>query len=269
MAQEIVPLNSPDSIPFRGRNTDSSAGVSTPDTPISNLRSAMCEIVDPIHPLLATYFHVISTGPYPWRFIEKMTISMASDSSGLYIWPLQGDLSLDTLRVLLSSPPIPLLPGLPLVGMLYWTKRELAVGPVWGLSTVGAFGMSPNAYSDCTKPSIPIFTAEVAPLLSAPSNASSPNVTTLMLLQRFTYATKFVQDVVDATALSGVATFGGFWTFLNGTFALFFGANVIYFAFGEAKVLVDATRGAKPTHRTETTLCAWFGPCIPAVRAGS
>jgi hypothetical protein len=32
---------------------------------------------------------------------------------------------------------------------------------------------------------------------------------------------------------SGLATFGGFWTFVNGAFALFFGANVVYFAFGK------------------------------------
>ncbi|KAJ7084674.1 hypothetical protein C8R44DRAFT_894117 [Mycena epipterygia] len=34
-------------------------------------------------------------------------------------------------------------------------------------------------------------------------------------------------DTVDATALSGVATFGGFWSFVNGAFALFFGANIM------------------------------------------
>jgi hypothetical protein len=43
---------------------------------------------------------------------------------------------------------------------------------------------------------------------------------------------KFLQDTADASPLSGIATFGGFWTFVNGTFALFFGANVIYFMFG-------------------------------------
>ncbi|KAJ6569051.1 hypothetical protein B0H19DRAFT_1373388 [Mycena capillaripes] len=184
MLQEITPLNSPGLIPFRGGNTDSSAGIFTPDILISNLSSAMCELVDLIYRLFATYFHVIST-----------------DSSGLYIWPLQGDLSSDTLRVLLSSPPIPLLPGIPLVGILYWTKRELAVGPVWGLST----------------PSKTIFTAEVAPLLSAPT---------------FHICYEVRPRCRGSNRSLRVATFGGFWTFLNGTFALFFGANVIYFAFG-------------------------------------
>ncbi|KAJ7858008.1 hypothetical protein B0H14DRAFT_3864521 [Mycena olivaceomarginata] len=43
---------------------------------------------------------------------------------------------------------------------------------------------------------------------------------------------KFLQDTADASYLSGIATFGGFWTFVNGTFALLFGTNVIYFMFG-------------------------------------
>jgi hypothetical protein len=44
---------------------------------------------------------------------------------------------------------------------------------------------------------------------------------------------KYLQDTTDASFLSGIATFGGFWTFLNGAFALLFGANVVYFMFGE------------------------------------
>ncbi|KAJ7914158.1 hypothetical protein B0H13DRAFT_1873231 [Mycena leptocephala] len=40
------------------------------------------------------------------------------------------------------------------------------------------------------------------------------------------------RQTIDVSPLSGVATFGGFWTFLNGAFALIFGANVVYFAFG-------------------------------------
>ncbi|KAJ6543062.1 hypothetical protein B0H19DRAFT_1311204 [Mycena capillaripes] len=42
----------------------------------------------------------------------------------------------------------------------------------------------------------------------------------------------WASDTLDSTFLSGIATFGGFWTFLNGAFAIFFGENVIYFMFG-------------------------------------
>ncbi|KAJ7590298.1 hypothetical protein C8J56DRAFT_1048462 [Mycena floridula] len=42
---------------------------------------------------------------------------------------------------------------------------------------------------------------------------------------------RFVQDYNDASVLTGLATFGGFWTFFNGAFAMFFGANLLYFIF--------------------------------------
>ncbi|KAJ7065742.1 hypothetical protein C8F01DRAFT_1351780 [Mycena amicta] len=44
--------------------------------------------------------------------------------------------------------------------------------------------------------------------------------------------TKYFDVTTDDSVLSGLATLGGFWTFVNGAFALLFGANVIYFAFG-------------------------------------
>jgi hypothetical protein len=46
---------------------------------------------------------------------------------------------------------------------------------------------------------------------------------------------KVLQETADATPISGIATFGGFWAFVNGVFALTFGANVLYFAFGECQ----------------------------------
>ncbi|KAJ7288692.1 hypothetical protein C8J57DRAFT_521449 [Mycena rebaudengoi] len=42
---------------------------------------------------------------------------------------------------------------------------------------------------------------------------------------------KSLQEYTENSTLTGVATVGGFWTFVNGTFAMFFGANVIYFLF--------------------------------------
>ncbi|KAJ7711344.1 hypothetical protein B0H14DRAFT_3021088 [Mycena olivaceomarginata] len=42
---------------------------------------------------------------------------------------------------------------------------------------------------------------------------------------------EIVQDYTDASILNGIATFGGFWTFVNGAFAMVFGANVLYFLF--------------------------------------
>ncbi|KAF7360459.1 Short-chain dehydrogenase/reductase family protein [Mycena venus] len=42
---------------------------------------------------------------------------------------------------------------------------------------------------------------------------------------------EIVQDYTDASVLNGIANFGGFWTFVNGAFAMVFGANLLYFLF--------------------------------------
>lgn len=86
---------------------------------------------------------------------------------------------------------------------------------------------------------MPVFTAEVIGLQTYPSDdgISTDNVATLLLYQPYTQATKLLQDTADASPLSGLSTFGGFWTFVNGAFALLFGANVVYFAFGKLTAL--------------------------------
>ncbi|KAJ7580545.1 hypothetical protein C8J56DRAFT_1058191 [Mycena floridula] len=45
------------------------------------------------------------------------------------------------------------------------------------------------------------------------------------------YPKRIIQDYTDASVLRGFATFGVFWTFVNGIFSLFFGANILYFLF--------------------------------------
>lgn len=46
---------------------------------------------------------------------------------------------------------------------------------------------------------------------------------------------------MDVSALSGISTFGGVWTFVNGLFALLFGANIMYFAFGKFLSIICLT----------------------------
>ncbi|KAJ6467349.1 hypothetical protein C8R45DRAFT_938695 [Mycena sanguinolenta] len=58
------------------------------------------------------------------------------------------------------------------------------------------------------------------------------NMASLVLNQLSGRPIRFSQDTADTSFLSGSATFGGFWTFVNGTFGLLFGANIVYFAFG-------------------------------------
>ncbi|KAJ6455929.1 hypothetical protein C8R47DRAFT_1250710 [Mycena vitilis] len=58
-----------------------------------------------------------------------------------------------------------------------------------------------------------------------------PHSTALTLIQMSAFPGKFLQDT-SATPLDGISTVCGLWTFVNGTFLLFFGANFMYFAFG-------------------------------------
>jgi hypothetical protein len=57
----------------------------------------------------------------------------------------------------------------------------------------------------------------------------------------FYSSTNVVQDYTDASILNGIATFGGFWTFTDGAFAILFGANILYFLYGGRRcTLLDA-----------------------------
>ncbi|KAJ6450761.1 hypothetical protein C8R45DRAFT_1083837 [Mycena sanguinolenta] len=104
---------------------------------------------------------------------------------------------------------IPLLPGSHLFGLLAWSQHQ---------------AISTNDHH-----SYVAFSSEVYGLQqNTPAEGNIPSLT----LSVIPTPIRYFQDTVNASALSGIATFGGFWTFVNGTFALFFGANIIYFAFG-------------------------------------
>ncbi|KAJ7182957.1 hypothetical protein C8R43DRAFT_941043 [Mycena crocata] len=117
--------------------------------------------------------------------------------------------------------PIFLVRGARLIALIAWTQRELITHSHWGIST----------------PRITVFTSEVVSLYPDPRPSPYgplPSDTAAVTFFQFNhgFATKPMQDTVDETPLSGVSTFGGFWTFLNGAFAVLFGANVMYFVFG-------------------------------------
>ncbi|KAJ7258315.1 hypothetical protein C8J57DRAFT_1645492 [Mycena rebaudengoi] len=60
---------------------------------------------------------------------------------------------------------------------------------------------------------------------------STPNLATFRIATLNSSISDYSEEVSDASVLSGFSNVGGFWTFMNGTFALFFGANIMYFAF--------------------------------------
>ncbi|KAJ7025127.1 hypothetical protein C8F04DRAFT_1269485 [Mycena alexandri] len=90
-----------------------------------------------------------------------------------------------------------------------------------------------EGWSLLSPPTTPVYTPNINGLQSyLGGETTDPSGATLTLVQRISWATRKIIDMADTTVLNGIATFGGFWTFLNGAFALFFGANVLYFAFG-------------------------------------
>ncbi|KAJ7252378.1 hypothetical protein B0H12DRAFT_1233908 [Mycena haematopus] len=113
--------------------------------------------------------------------------------------------------------PIPMVSGSHLFGQLIWTQRQTLSRWVLGV---------PTAFK-------PVFIAEITGLQPYPSESTTgTNDATLLLYQPYPAATKLQQDSSDISSLSGLSTFGGFWTFVNGAFTLFFGANMVYFALG-------------------------------------
>jgi hypothetical protein len=76
-----------------------------------------------------------------------------------------------------------------------------------------------------------------------PPDKLGPNAASLRLFMRDDMQgnpAEIVQDYTNASVLNGLATFGGFWTFVNGAFAMVFGANLLYFLFREYNVYLRA-----------------------------
>ncbi|KAJ7107958.1 hypothetical protein C8R44DRAFT_885339 [Mycena epipterygia] len=115
--------------------------------------------------------------------------------------------------------PIPLLPGSHLSVVLGITQRQ-----IFSKNALDLLGF--------TTPLRTIFVTNallVQPDPSPPDSGVNTVSLRLRLRNDVLDPTRIVQDYTNTSVLTGVATFGGFWTFVNGTFALFFGANMLYF----------------------------------------
>ncbi|KAJ6473494.1 hypothetical protein DFH09DRAFT_1218872 [Mycena vulgaris] len=151
--------------------------------------------------------------------ITNLSISIAipPEIGGVYVRIAQGYVPSDALGGLWLLEPTPLLPGSHLFGLLFWTRREIIPTLAWGLQS----------------PSVMFYSSRVVALQPYPSrDTPRSNIATLTLVQPLNGLGTIMQDTVDVSPLSALATFGGFWTFVNGAFALVFGANVVYFGFG-------------------------------------
>ncbi|KAJ7729004.1 hypothetical protein B0H16DRAFT_1470191 [Mycena metata] len=123
-----------------------------------------------------------------------------------YRWPMSIPADIHWLRVSVKADdrygrdnripePIPVLRGANLFGMVTWTKRKVRTQALW------------------------------------PAPTRAVRASSLTRLNEYGTATKLLQDTAAATVLSGLASFGGLWTFINTVFAFLLGANIVYFVF--------------------------------------
>ncbi|KAJ7474053.1 hypothetical protein FB451DRAFT_1558305 [Mycena latifolia] len=156
---------------------------------------------------------VILECPYQWPFIRNLSISMSipEDIHWLKVSVKAGDTDV-------IPDPTPVLRGSNLFGILTWTERRIRL-----LTDTREFWPTYTS----------LFIPDITALQPFPSNTGGASLTRLTLVNEYSVATRLLQDTADATVLSGIASFGGLWTFINSAFALVFGANVVYFAFGQ------------------------------------
>ncbi|KAF7355884.1 Short-chain dehydrogenase/reductase family protein [Mycena venus] len=168
-------------------------------------------------------------GPEFWRcgFIldANFNFNFSAVDSTIYVQIGQGhENQTDNIDDLVQyTDPIALFPGGRLAATLTWTQYQV-ISP--GLpSLMGSFA--------------PLRTFLIAELHSIQPDSLYNNVSnvsytdsTLTVVQTRPDPVKFIQEYTESSALDGFATVGGLWTFVNGAFVLFFGANVLYFLFG-------------------------------------
>ncbi|KAJ7636590.1 hypothetical protein FB45DRAFT_1138332 [Roridomyces roridus] len=159
--------------------------------------------------------------PAMWFQISTVSISFPSLDGPLDIYIQAGDdfdlgkgSTSDRSTAYGLADPIPVLPGSNLFGYLSWTERQVITSTAFFTYVTRKSAFIPRIYG-------------LQPNSTATDNPSSGQLT---LKQR--PGMQVLQDTISNTAFSGIATVGGFWTSANGAFALLFGANVIYFAFG-------------------------------------
>ncbi|KAJ6505306.1 hypothetical protein C8R45DRAFT_1091045 [Mycena sanguinolenta] len=158
------------------------------------------------------------TCPFPWDSAVPGGIVLSANFTDpwgiLYVKAGQGDPN----DVDAYTEPIPLVSGAHLTAILGTTQRK-------------TFSNSAIDFLGLTTPLRTIMLKSILHLQSDPSTQETTNTVTLRLRPRsdLPAATRVVEDFTDASVLAGFASFGGFWTFTNGTFAMLFGANLLFF----------------------------------------
>ncbi|KAF7378152.1 hypothetical protein MSAN_00239700 [Mycena sanguinolenta] len=167
-----------------------------------------------------------------WQDVQTIDITVHFDSSEsiatkvtpvIYVQLGQGDFN-DIARY---TEPVAFMPNAHLFATLTWTEQQL----MSSASVIGGLALASKNVLTSELHTLQADTRFLPHTTWDPTNSTLPD-STLSIVQAATDPVKFVQQYTETSALNGLATIGGFWTFVNGAFALFFGANVVYFLFG-------------------------------------
>ncbi|KAJ7476275.1 hypothetical protein B0H11DRAFT_2031847 [Mycena galericulata] len=145
------------------------------------------------------YRYAFAQCPHDWSAIIDVQISITIPSStpGVYVCLGQGDFSPDDDFVEAT----PLLAGSNLFGLVTWRQRRTG----------------PNSLGISTSWQKVLLTGIVNGLQPYPSSEpSGSRIANLNLFSRFYQPTEVLADTLGVSPLSGISTFGGFWTFVNG-----------------------------------------------------
>ncbi|KAJ6551355.1 hypothetical protein B0H19DRAFT_1157323 [Mycena capillaripes] len=150
-----------------------------------------------------------------------MTVTTTFDNSGptfaIKLYPGVGDIE----DIVTFTEPLPMLPNFNVHAYMSWTSRQVIAA---GSSLLNPF-----------MPQKMVLHMETKALLPTSNDATPGGATTssMSFIQRERFPTKFIEDYTSNSLLDGLSTVGGFWTFLDGTFALLFGASALYFFMGK------------------------------------
>ncbi|KAJ7741405.1 hypothetical protein DFH07DRAFT_837924 [Mycena maculata] len=164
----------------------------------------------------------LSPGPFPLFSINPGGILLAANFTDpnriLYVKPGRGDPS----DVDAFMEPTPLMAGSRLFAVLGITQRKI-------------FSQTGSDLLGFTTPLRTITLNFVLLIQTDPQPRNGMDIAMLRLIPRtdlgFTslLPSRVVEDFTNASILGGLAQLGGFWTTANGAFAMFFGANLLYF----------------------------------------
>ncbi|KAJ7634938.1 hypothetical protein FB45DRAFT_478117 [Roridomyces roridus] len=182
----------------------------------------------------ALHRFIVCPYPYAWTAEQFLAVSLTVPSGmGVRMLPVSGDLAtidpetqtpkdsdlLDYIELAMTQGDqwVPLLSGSRLFGMVTWTRRQVQALK-WSWVT---------RWKTLYTPTVSAVQQDINAVVG-----SNTNLTSLTLWNPYSVVTRAVQESQDASPVSGLSTFGGFWTFVDGVFVLVFGANVVYFLLG-------------------------------------